>query len=150
GQNRLGQTTAHLTHFGFECKAFESEATLMWSKLVILAPFALATTAAAAPVGAVLKDPARGERLLACVRECCAVAVASGAGVDATKMVEAFTRFPYEMRSSMQKDVAAGRPPELDAIAGPVLTGGAAHGIPLPATSALVEAVKRRLAGSAP
>jgi 2-dehydropantoate 2-reductase len=39
---------------------------------------------------------------------------------------------PDAMRSSMQKDRAAGRPLELDAIAGPILRGGRKHGIPTP------------------
>jgi 2-dehydropantoate 2-reductase len=38
----------------------------------------------------------------------------------------------------MQKDVAAGRPPELDAIGGPILRGGARHGIAVPVTAELV------------
>jgi 2-dehydropantoate 2-reductase len=43
----------------------------------------------------------------------------------------------------MQKDVAAGRTPELDAIGGPILRGGERHGIPVPVTASLVETIKR-------
>jgi len=48
------------------------------------------------------------------------------------------------MRSSMQKDVEHGNPPELDAIAGPILRGASRHGIQVPVTKSLVEAVERR------
>jgi 2-dehydropantoate 2-reductase len=48
----------------------------------------------------------------------------------------------------MQKDVDRGNPPELDAIAGPILRGAQRHGIEVPATKKLVEGVERR-AGSA-
>ncbi len=41
----------------------------------------------------------------------------------------------------MQKDVAAGRPPELDAIAGPVLRGGSEYGIDVSTTRALVDGI---------
>jgi ketopantoate reductase len=41
----------------------------------------------------------------------------------------------------MQKDVAAGRPPEIDAIAGPILRGGEEHGIDVPATRVFVERI---------
>ena len=34
-------------------------------------------------------------------------------------------KMPANMRSSMQKDVEQGNAPELDAIAGPILRGGA-------------------------
>ena len=48
------------------------------------------------------------------------------------------------MRSSMQKDIAAGRTPELDAIAGPIQRGGRQHAIPTPATDELVLLVAAR------
>jgi 2-dehydropantoate 2-reductase len=44
----------------------------------------------------------------------------------------------------MQKDVAQGRTPELDAIAGPILRGARRHGIDVPATRKLVAAVEER------
>ena len=52
---------------------------------------------------------------------------------------------PAEMRSSMQKDVEAGRPPELDAIAGPVLRGGRRHDIRVPSTQELADLVAARV-----
>jgi len=48
---------------------------------------------------------------------------------------------PDDMRSSMQKDIAAGREPELDAIAGPVLRRGRERGIPTPAVEELVRRI---------
>ena len=41
---------------------------------------------------------------------------------------------PANMRSSMQKDVERHNPPELDAIAGPILRGASRHGIEVPVT----------------
>lgn len=43
----------------------------------------------------------------------------------------------------MQKDVAAGRTPELDAIAGPIQRGGHRHTIPTPATDELAHLVAK-------
>jgi 2-dehydropantoate 2-reductase len=51
------------------------------------------------------------------------------------------------MRSSMQKDVDAGRAPELDAIAGPILRGATTHNIAVPDTEELADLVAAR-AGS--
>jgi 2-dehydropantoate 2-reductase len=48
---------------------------------------------------------------------------------------------PPDMRSSMQKDLEARRPLELDAIAGPILRGGRRHRIHVSATEKLVAAV---------
>jgi 2-dehydropantoate 2-reductase len=44
----------------------------------------------------------------------------------------------------MQRDIAAGRPPELDAIAGAVLRAGARHGIRTPTIERLVAEVAER------
>jgi ketopantoate reductase len=44
----------------------------------------------------------------------------------------------------MQKDFEAGREPELDAIAGPIVHGGARHGIPTPVTEQLVDHIHTR------
>lgn len=145
GRPRLAAPVEHLRRFGFECKFVESESTLLWSKLVFLAPIALSCTAAGLPSDGVVADPAARARLEACVREACAVAAAEGASVDAAAVIAGIVGLPPGMRASMQKDVEAGRPPELDAIAGPILRGAQVHGLQAPATQELATAVRRRM-----
>jgi 2-dehydropantoate 2-reductase len=146
GRNQLATPVAALQKMGFECRFIDDEATLMWSKIVFLAPFALTTTAADRTTGAVIADREWKEQLESCVREACAVAVAEGAKVDAEAIIASMLKMPPNMRSSMQKDVERGNTPELDAIAGPILRGGARHGIAVPTTKKLVSAVERRSA----
>jgi 2-dehydropantoate 2-reductase len=147
GRARLQETFDQLTRFGFECTFVDNETTLLWSKLAFLAPIALSTTAAAASIGNVISDPVRKGRLESCVREVCAVANASGATLDTNAVLGNISKLPPQMRSSMQKDVAAGRPPELDAIAGPILRGAEKSGLQAPATHALVREIKALLDG---
>ncbi|HEY6369361.1 MAG TPA: 2-dehydropantoate 2-reductase [Candidatus Sulfotelmatobacter sp.] len=147
GRSLLGATVEALQKMGFECRFIDGEPTLMWSKIVFLAPFALTTTAADRTTGAVIADPDWHQQLESCVREACAVAVAEGAQVDADAIIAAMLKMPANMRSSMQKDVERGNVPELDAIAGPILRGGQRHGIGVPTTKKLVAVVERR-AGS--
>ena len=144
GRNQLGSTVDALQKIGFECRFIDDEATLMWSKIVFLAPFALTTSAADRTTGAVIADREWKRQLESCVREACAVALAEGAKVDADAIIASMLKMPPNMRSSMQKDVERGNPPELDAIAGPILRGGAKHGIAVPATKKLVAAVERK------
>ncbi len=144
GRELLADDCTKLEGLGFSCRFVEDETTLMWNKLVFLGPFALATSAAGVPIGGVLGDEVRHQQLEACIREFCAVAKAEGAQVNPDKVVGAFAMVPKEMRSSMQKDVERGNPPELDAIGGPVLRGGERHGIPVPATRELLVAVEQR------
>jgi len=77
----------------------------------------------------------------ACVEEACAVGLAEGAEVTPEPILAMFGRLPEGFRSSMQKDVAAGRAPELDAIVGPILRGGEEHGIDVPVTRFFVERI---------
>ena len=148
GRGLLGNTLDQLQKLGFTCTFIDDEPTLIWGKLVFLAPFALSTTAADKPVGEIISDPQLRSLAEACVREACAVARAEGAKVDAESILSWVKTAPANMRSSMQKDVDRGNPPELDAIAGPILRGAGRHGIDIPATKKLVAAVEQR-AGSA-
>ena len=144
GRDLLSPTLEQLQTLGFECRFIDDEPTLMWSKLVFLAPIALATTAADQPVGGVLSDPNWRQQWERCVREACAVATAEHAKVDAEAVIAGVSKLPPGMRSSMQKDVQQGRAPELDAIAGPILRGATRHHVPVPATQKLAAAVDQR------
>jgi 2-dehydropantoate 2-reductase len=144
GRAVLANTFDQLQQIGFECRFVDDEPTLMWSKLVFLAPFALTTTASDKTTGEILADPNWGPLGLACLRESCAVAVAEGAKVDADAVIAGVMKMPGNMRSSMQKDVEHHRTPELEAIAGPILRGAQQHGIEVPATKKLVAAVEER------
>jgi len=149
GRSLLGATVDEFQKMGFECRFIDDEPTLMWGKIVFLAPIALTTTAADRTTSAVIADPDWRRQLESCVREACAVAVAERAKVDAEAVIAGMMKMPANMRSSMQKDVERGNAPELDAIAGPILRGAARHGLEVPTTKKLVAAVERR-AGSAP
>src|SRR5215211_8984269 len=96
---------------GLTCEVHEDEVTMLWSKLCFLAPFALATTASGGPLGVVRSDPGWWARLEGSVKEACAVGVAEGAKVAPEPILATLEGAPEGFRSSMQKDVAAGRPP---------------------------------------
>ena len=144
GRDLLGSPVDQLQQIGFACQYIDDEPTLLWGKLVFLAPFALATTAADKALGEILSDPEARAQAEACVSEACAVGFAEGASVDAAKVLAGVVGMPGNMRSSMQKDVEQHKTPELDAIAGPILRGARRHGIEVPATKSLVTAVERR------
>jgi 2-dehydropantoate 2-reductase len=144
GKDLLGATIEQLQKIGFECRFIDDEPTLMWGKLVFLAPFALTTTAANRNVGEILSDPEWRDLGMACIREVCAVAVAEGARIDVQKVLTGVSGMPGAMRSSMQKDVEQGKIPELDTIAGPILRAAKRHGIEVPVTKKLITKVEQR------
>ncbi|MFJ1932002.1 ketopantoate reductase family protein [Kitasatospora sp. NPDC088160] len=125
-----------LRRTGLDVTLREDETAMLWSKLSFLAPFALLTTRHRSEVG-VVRTEHRSE-LLTVLDEIAAVSGAAGAPADAQALLAAFDRVPGSMKSSMQRDVEAGRPIELDAIGGAVLRAAAAHGVDTPTLAGLV------------
>jgi 2-dehydropantoate 2-reductase len=73
------------------------------------------------------------------------VAKAESAEVDAAAIESFLETMPATMRSSMAKDLNAGRRLELDGIAGPIVRGGETHGVAVPTTIRLMEMVSARV-----
>ena len=142
GEGRLASTVEEFKKFGFVCQFVTDEMKILWTKLSFLAPFALTTTAAGLTIGEVNRDPLWRKRLEAAAREVAAVGTASGTPLDVSTIIAFFDKTPQGGRSSMQKDVAAGNPPELNAVAGPILRGAEEHGIDVPVTRELVVMIR--------
>jgi 2-dehydropantoate 2-reductase len=137
----LGELAATLEAAGVPARILDSEAQAMWGKLVRLNALACTTSAWDLPLGAIRSDRSRRAELESCVREGSAVAQAEGASVDPAVTMAELDDAHGELRTSMQRDIAAGREPELDAIPGSVLRAAARHGLDCP--------VIERLAGMA-
>jgi 2-dehydropantoate 2-reductase len=148
GEGRLASTAEEFRKFGFSCQFVADEMKILWTKLSILAPFALTTTATGLTIGEVTRDPEWRKRLDAVTREVAAVGTASGTPLDASAIIPFFDKTPPGGRSSMQKDVAAGNPPELDGIAGPILRLAEEHGIEVPVTRELVAMIRGKSAAA--
>jgi 2-dehydropantoate 2-reductase len=140
-RDRAEAIAADMGAAGLPCTVRDGEAEVLWGKLALLAPFALGTSSLGQPVGPAREDADVRGLMCASVREVCAVAATEGAELDPEVFTQALLGMPPDMRSSMQKDIAAGRPPELDAIAGPVIRRGRERGIPTPATEELARRV---------
>jgi 2-dehydropantoate 2-reductase len=145
GEPLLCAVVARLGDLGFTCQFIPNEQTLLWSKLCFLAPFALVTSASGMNKGEILATADWKHKLASATAEACAVANASGAEVEQAKLQAIFDSMPPAMRSSMQKDLAAGRQLELDAIAGPIVRGGERYGIDVSTTAGLVAAIRAKI-----
>jgi 2-dehydropantoate 2-reductase len=133
---------SELAAAGLDVSIGESEADVLWRKLVLLAPIALTTTLRGSELGGVVADPAWRERLEGCIRELTATARAEGVVLDAEALIARTESLPSGLRSSMQKDREAGRPTEIDAIGGAVLRAAARHGLDAPTTRELVDGIR--------
>lgn len=144
GEPLLGSIIGQLGNLGFTCKFIPNEQTLLWWKLSFLAPFALVTSASGMNLGEILANPEWKAKLHSAIAETCAVANASGAELDASRTRAGFDSAPPAMRSSMQKDLAAGRELELDDIGGPIVRGGERCGIDVSTTVKLMAAIRAK------
>jgi 2-dehydropantoate 2-reductase len=128
----------------------DSEAEVLWRKLVRLCALACTTSAANAPLGYIRTDPRWRSALEGAINEAAAVAQAEGAAVEAAGPLTELEEAPADLGSSMQRDIAAGRTPELDAIAGAVLRAGARHRMRCPTITWLASRVAERAGIAAP
>jgi len=122
----------------------ESEAEVMWSKLVRLNALACSTAAFDLALGAIRGDPERRRVLEDLVRETAAVAEAEGAPIDPAGVIAELDAAHASLGSSMQRDIAAGREPELDAIPGAVLRAAQRHGLTCPTIEEVVGRIAAR------
>jgi 2-dehydropantoate 2-reductase len=146
GEPLLGAILGRLGKLGFNCQFIPNEQTLLWGKLSFLAPFALVTSSSGMNIGEILANADWKSKLHSAIAETCAVANASGAELDAQRVRTGFDSAPPAMRSSMQKDLAAGRQLELDDIGGPIVRGGERYGIDVPTTVMLMTAIRTKAA----
>jgi 2-dehydropantoate 2-reductase len=133
-----------LSDAGIDASVGTSEAQVLWSKLVRLGPMTTTLAAADRPWAGVRDDPVWRERLEASVREAAAIARADGATVDPQAILDEMQAMHDDATTSMQRDIAAGRPPELDAIAGAVVRAGARHGLEAPTLNSMAADIARR------
>jgi 2-dehydropantoate 2-reductase len=140
----LEALAATLERAGIPTRIETSQAQVLWSKLVRLVALACTTSASGETIGFIRSDPEWRRTLLAAIDEAAAVANADGAAVDPAATVAELEAAHPGLGSSMQRDIALGRVPELDAIAGAVLRAGKRHGIDCPTIERLSLCIAER------
>jgi 2-dehydropantoate 2-reductase len=128
-----------------------SEAQVMWSKLVRLNALACTTSAYDKLLGEIRSTPELRADLVATIEEACAVGRAEGAAdVDPQKALGELELAHDTLGSSMARDIAAGRSPELDAIPGAILRAAGHRGLTCPTIERLVVMIAARAGVPAP
>ena len=125
---------------GVDVARGESEAAVLWQKAARLAPLAALTSVTQQPLGDLRSD----QRLRTALDETCAVAVADGVAVSAADQWAMIEAMPSTLTTSAARDVAAGRPSEIDAIVGGVVRAGGRNGVPTPTLVALLAELEAR------
>ena len=130
GREELGRVAGMFEQAGVKTRIEASEQVVLWEKAARLAPLAVLTALTGRSVGEV-REAMRPE-LEAAIGEACAVATADGAPTDPARQLASVDGIPPEVTTSTARDVAAGRPSELDAIVGGVVRAGLRLRVPTP------------------
>jgi len=141
---RAGQVAHLLRAAEIPTRVGESEAEILWRKLVRLNALACTTAAFAAPLGEIRARAEWRAALTGAVEEGAAVAQAEGAPIEAAAVLDELWEAHEGLTSSLSRDVAAGRPNELDAIAGAVMRAGERHGVATPTVASLADLIRAR------
>jgi 2-dehydropantoate 2-reductase len=118
---------------GVEVQAGGTEREVLWRKFRFLAPMALLTSYWQEPLGPALEhEPQLTSDLVA---EVARIATLEGLVTDPDELRGILGSMPATMRSSLQRDLAAGSEGELDALGGTLLRLAQQHGVGTPALS---------------
>jgi 2-dehydropantoate 2-reductase len=136
-----------LQEAGVEAQATDDARQMLWEKFVVVAPHAAISALCQTPVGVTRQTPEALELYRSMSQEVLDVARAVGctfAPDRADQIVELFRGAPEGQTSSLQRDYAAQRRVELEALTGSVVRMGQQHGVPTPRFEALYAVLKTR------
>lgn len=117
----------------------------MWTKYLFITAYSGVASVVRLPAASIHACPETMEMLQDAMKEIAAVALARGVSLDenVVESTMAFVRaLPPEATSSMQRDVEAGRPSELEALTGYLVRQGIEMKVPTPVNTVLYAALK--------
>jgi 2-dehydropantoate 2-reductase len=140
----LEPIAAELRAAGIGVVVAEDPEAALWAKFLFIDGLSSVGAVTRAPVGALRSTPPTRALLVAAMREVEALARARGVHLPPTVVDDALARverMPPDATASMQRDVMAGRPSELEQQTGAVVRLGRAHGVPTPVHDVLYAAL---------
>ena len=129
---------------GIETRLLADDRQVLWGKAARLAPVTAASALSQLTLGELLTEPDWRATLERAVEEACAVATADGAPTTPAEQWAMIGEMPRTLMTSAARDVATGRPSELDAIVGGVVRAGRRLDVPTPVLDSLLERLEGR------
>ncbi len=126
-----------LENAGIRHRWLDDPRPALWEKYVFISAFGLVTAAWRKSVGEVLVDARLLEDVKGIMNEVASLAAREGIALDPGVVANALARangFPFATRTSLQRDVEAGRRHEGDLFGGAILRMGERLGVPTPFT----------------
>jgi len=117
----------------------------LWTKFLFIASFSGVGAVADAPAGVLRSDPKRRAQMLGAMEEIYSLAHARGVKLppdSVAKVMAAIDGLPDDATSSMQRDIAAGKPSELESQNGAVVRMARESGVDVPTHTIIYETLK--------
>jgi 2-dehydropantoate 2-reductase len=132
-------------HAGLDTTIAADIQVALWTKFLFIASFSGVGALANAPAGVLRSDPKRRAQMLSAMEEIYSLAHARGVKLPADsveKVMAAVDGLPDDATSSMQRDIAAGKPSELEAQNGAVVRMARESGIDVPTHTLIYQTLR--------
>ena len=132
-------------HAGVDTTIAADIQVALWTKFLFIASFSGVGALANAPAGVLRSDPKRRAQMLSAMEEIYALAHARGVKLpedSVEKVMAAVDNLPADATSSMQRDIAAGKPSELESQNGAVVRMARESGIDVPTHTLIYQTLK--------
>lgn len=129
---KLSSIVSVVRNAGLSATVGHNENEVIWRKLARLSAIATMTAYTQSPVGEIRTDKQSRARLQAIVEELCQIARAQGVDSSAADVMHQIDALPEALTTSMQRDISAGRPSEIESILGEPIRLGQSLGLSLP------------------
>ena len=143
--DELERAASLLDRGAFEVLIGESEKQVLWDKAARLAVLSAVTALTRRSIGELLDDREWRRTIEEAVDEACAIAGADGVMLLPSTQWAIIGEMDYDLTTSTARDIEAGRPSELDAIAGSVVRAGQRLGVPCPVLTELYDRAAAQL-----
>ena len=142
---RIAKLEQVFKHAGLDTTIAADIQVALWTKFLFIASFSGVGALANAPAGVLRSDPKRRAQMLSAMEEIYALAHARGVKLPSDsveKVMAAVDGLPNDATSSMQRDIAAGKPSELESQNGAVVRMARESGIDVPTHMLIYQTLK--------
>jgi 2-dehydropantoate 2-reductase len=142
---RIARIEQVFKHAGLNISIADDIQVALWTKFLFIASFSGVGAVANAPAGVLRSDPKWRAQMLDAMKEIYTLAHARGINLppdSVEKVMSSVDGLPEDATSSMQRDIAAGKPSELEAQNGAIVRMARAAGVEVPTHDRIYQTLK--------
>ena len=146
--DRIAEIEQLFKHAGLNISIAKDIQVALWTKFLFIASFSGVGAMANAPAGVIRSDPKWRDQILSAMNEIYALAHTRGVKLppdSVDKVMSSVDGLPEDATSSMQRDIAAGKPSELESQNGAVVRMARQSGVEVPTHELIYQTLRPRV-----